>query len=89
MRMTQDGPVLGTWGAAFRVSGLVVSPRRTGSYLGYDRGTVHGPWLVERTVRWLHRHARYVPWEDVETCGDHRVRVRVRRSELSEVPPLP
>lgn len=89
LRMTQDGPVLGTWGAAFRVTGLVVSPNHTGSFLGYERGTVHGPWLVEKVVRWLHRHAVYVPWEDVESYDARTVRVARRRRELPPVPPLP
>ena len=89
LRLVQDGPILGTWGAAFRVGGLVVSPNHSGSFLGYDRGTVHGPWLVERVVKWLHRHAAYVPWDDVESCADRTVRVRRRRAELPAVPPLP
>lgn len=70
VRLVQDGPVLGTWGAAFRVSGLVVTPRRAGGYLGYERGSLRGPWLVRRAVRWLHRDAVFVPWERVREVGD-------------------
>lgn len=88
VRLVQDGPLLGR-AAAFRVSGLVVSPRHTGSFLGYDRGTVRGPWLVERIVTRLHRHARFVPWEDVTSYGDRRVVVGRPRAELPDVPPLP
>ena len=75
VRLVQDGPLLGTWGAALRVAGLVVSPRRSGSYLGYDRGGVRGPWLVAHVVRWLHRHAVYVGWEDVAACESGTVRL--------------
>jgi sporulation protein YlmC with PRC-barrel domain len=89
LRLVQDGPVLGTWGAALRVHGLVVSPNHSGSYLGYDRGTVHGPWLVERIVRWLHRNACWVEWSDVESYGDGVVLVRRPRAALPPVPPLP
>ena len=89
VRLVQDGPILGTWGAAFRVEGIVVSPRNTGSYLGYDRGTVRGPWLVKAIVTWLHRHAVYVPWEDVTSCADHRVEVGRRKADLGPVPDLP
>ena len=88
VRMTQDGPVLGTWGAAFRVTGLVVSPRHTGSYLGYDRRTVRGPWLVAKAVRWLHRDAVLVPWDDVVSCDGGRVVLASRRSDLPRVPTL-
>jgi sporulation protein YlmC with PRC-barrel domain len=88
IRVVQDGPVLGTWGAAFRVTGLVVSPNHTGSFLGYERGSVRGPWLVATIVKWLHRDAVLVPWEDVESWADRCVRVRRRRAELPPVPPL-
>jgi hypothetical protein len=89
IRLVQDGPLLGAWGAALRIDGLVVSPPRSGSYLGYDRGTVRGPWLVSAIVRWLHRDARYVPWEDVESWEPGDVSLRKPLSELGPVPPLP
>lgn len=85
IRMAQDGPVLGTWGAAFRVTGLVVSPRNAGSFLGYERSSVSGPWLVETVVRWLHRNARFVPWEDVAGIEDGVVRVRRPLRDLERV----
>ena len=89
VRLVQDGPILGTWGAAFRVDGLVVSPNNSGSYLGYDRGTVNGPWLVKAIVQFLHRHAVYVPWDDVTSCGDRRIEVGRRKADLGPVPDLP
>lgn len=89
VRVVQDGPPLGPWAAALRVDGLLVSPNNTGTYLGYDRGTVRGPWLVRRIVTWLHRHARYARWEDVESWGDATVRLRRTVAELPPVPPLP
>lgn len=48
-----------------RVVGLVVGHGRPGSYLGYDRRPNMGPWLVNRVVRWLHRHSAYVDLDDV------------------------
>lgn len=88
VRLVQDGPLLGTWGAALRVDGLVVSPNHSGSYLGYDRGTVKGPWLVKTVVRWLHRKAVYVPWDDVASRGDRRIDVSRALADLGPVPPL-
>jgi sporulation protein YlmC with PRC-barrel domain len=88
LRMVQDGPILGTWGAAFRLTGLVVSHRGAGSFLGYERGSVRGPWLVATIVKWLHRDAVLVPWDDVESWADRCVRVRRRKAELPPVPPL-
>jgi sporulation protein YlmC with PRC-barrel domain len=45
--------------------GLMVGRGRPGGYLGYDRGDKQGPWLLNRLVRWLHRHSGYVPMSDV------------------------
>ncbi|HEU0130924.1 MAG TPA: PRC-barrel domain-containing protein [Mycobacteriales bacterium] len=89
VRLVQDGPLLGAWGAALRVDGLVVSPPRTGGYLGYERGTVRGPWAVSALVRWLHRHARYAAWSDVETWEPGAVTLRCPAAALRPVPPLP
>lgn len=45
--------------------GILVGRGRPGSYLGYDRDDKQGPWLLNRLVRWLHRHSGYVPMSDV------------------------
>ncbi|MFL6180019.1 MAG: PRC-barrel domain-containing protein [Actinomycetes bacterium] len=47
------------------VAGLVVGNRYTGAMLGYDRQPGQGPWLVRKTVRWLHRDSGYLPWSAV------------------------
>src|SRR4051812_37423509 len=88
LRMVQDGPILGTWGAAFRLTGLVVSHRGAGSVLGYERGSVRGRWVVGTMVKWLHRDAVRVRGEDVGSWEDRCVRVRRRKAELPPVPPL-
>jgi hypothetical protein len=64
LRCVQDGPLRGAM-AAPRVRSVVVSRRRTGSMLGYDRRGQQGPWLVRLIVRWLHRDLLIVPWESV------------------------
>jgi hypothetical protein len=76
VRVVQDGPVLGTWGAAFRVAGLVVTKARAGNFLGYERDQMRGPWLVAALVRWLHRDDVFVHWPDVVAVEEHAVRVR-------------
>ena len=47
-------------GATMRLEaqGLVIGRGRPGSYLGYDRDGKQGPWLLNRLVRWIHRHLR-------------------------------
>jgi hypothetical protein len=49
-------------GGRLLVVGLLVGRGGPGSMLGYDRRGDQGPWLVNRVVRWLHRHAGYVGW---------------------------
>jgi len=53
-------------GERIRVIGLVLGHGRPGSYLGYDRRPDMGPWLVNRLVRWLHRHSAYVDIDDLD-----------------------
>jgi sporulation protein YlmC with PRC-barrel domain len=47
------------------VVGLLVGRGGPGSTLGYDRRADQGPWVVNRAVRWLHRHSGYIDWADV------------------------
>jgi hypothetical protein len=69
LRCVQDGPLRGAM-AAPRVHEVIISRRRTGSMLGYDRREQQGPWLVRRIVRWLHRDLLILPWESVRVEGD-------------------
>jgi hypothetical protein len=71
-------------GKRLRVVGLVVGRGRPGSYLGYDRRPDMGPWLVNRVVRWLHRHSAYAAINDVELDWDAGV-IRVERDRLREL----
>jgi sporulation protein YlmC with PRC-barrel domain len=88
VRLVQDGPILGTWGAAFRVEGLIVGSQPFGNYIGYERGTLRGPWLVATIVKWLHRKSVYVTWDDVESVEDRVVRLRRSKADLPPVPSL-
>jgi len=64
LRCVQDGPLRGSM-AAPSVHELIVSQRRVGSMLGYDRRDQQGPWLIRLIVRRLHRRLLVVPWEAV------------------------
>jgi hypothetical protein len=64
LRCVQDGPLRGSMQAP-RIAALIISARHTGSLLGYDRRSQQGPWLIRIIIRFLHRHALLVPWEDV------------------------
>jgi len=74
LRCVQDGPLRGAM-AAPRVRDVIVSRRRTGSMLGYDRRDQQGPWLIRLLVRWLHRDLLIVPWEATQLTDGGRALV--------------
>jgi PRC-barrel domain len=64
LRCVQDGPLRGVT-CAPRVDSLIVSRRRVGSLLGYQRHEQQGPWAIRAIVRAVHRHVIVVPWASV------------------------
>jgi hypothetical protein len=61
--LIQDGPLLpGTASAAFRLHGLAVGRHMLGVRLGYQQGTVEGPWLLKRMFG---RSPQIVPWDAI------------------------
>jgi len=72
VRMVQDGPVQGTFGAALRVQGLVVGRPALGARLGLDRADVKGPWIVKAFFHAI-RTDLYVDWERIRSLGQDRV----------------
>jgi hypothetical protein len=87
VRLVQDGPVLGLYGAALRVSGLILVEHRHVRLLGYERD--NGPWLVKRAVRAMTGRVRFVPWDDVRTVTEHGVQLHSLATELRELHELP
>ncbi|MDQ6875508.1 MAG: hypothetical protein M3042_10670 [Actinomycetota bacterium] len=71
------------------LAGLVVSPRRLGSTVGYDRQDDQRPKLLAWLVRRLHRHDRYIDWELVREHSGGVVRVEAAVADLPAVPLLP
>lgn len=62
--------------AQARLVGLLVSPSRRGSFLGYERQEDDRPWVLARLLRWWHRGGFLVHWEDVARLDDQRVVLR-------------
>lgn len=65
------------------VRGVIVG-RTPVRLFGYQRHDQRGPAPVVALIRWLHRHTRYVAWEDVDLSGPE---VRIRRP-FAELTPL-
>jgi hypothetical protein len=82
VRLVQDGPMQGTFGAALRLDGLVVGSSSLSSRLGYDRLGVSGPWLVAAIARRTDRSTRYVPWSEVVRLHERVIRLGCDRDEL-------
>ena len=87
VRLVQDGPLLGGFGAALRIEGLVIGHRSAiGIRLGFHRANTKGPLLLKRLFGLLERRGHYVHWEDVESVDGDVVRIRRRREELDAPP---
>ena len=82
VRLVQDGPVLGGFGAALRVEGLVIGSGGLAVRLGYHRHGVQGPALLRKLFVALERRARFASWDDVSGWEDGTVRLRCPVSNL-------
>lgn len=80
LRVEQEGPVLGTWGAAFRASSLIVVPHKWLSQLGWDVDHTHGPWLLKAIAGRFNQGAFSVPWRAVARCDGPVVELNISRS---------
>ena len=73
VRLVQDGPLVGGFGAALRLDGLIVGRRAVGARLGYERGKMKGPLPVRLVAGWLHHDGRYVEWGRVRAIEPNRI----------------
>jgi sporulation protein YlmC with PRC-barrel domain len=85
IHIIQDGPLRASGQVAFRVHGLVAGPFALGTRLGYtsrqgvtSTSETRGPFPLRALFRWLHRHALYIPWEDIEAITDTHITTRRR-----------
>jgi hypothetical protein len=73
VRLVQDGPVVGGFGAALRLDGLLVGRRAVGARLGYARRNMKGPLPVKLVTGWLSHDGRYVEWGRIRTIEPDRI----------------
>ncbi len=88
VRLVQEGPVVGSSDATFRVAGLVVGGTAFGARLGFGRTNVQGPWLLKRLFERLHADARFVPWASVRAVTPGAIHVGVSAADLRRPEPL-
>jgi sporulation protein YlmC with PRC-barrel domain len=82
VRLVQDGPVVGGFGAALRLDGLIVGRRAIGARLGYERRKMRGPLPVKLVAGWLHHDGRLVPWDRVEAVTEDRIHITGSADDL-------
>lgn len=87
VRLAQDGPVLGEFGAAFRVHGLVVGRSMIGAHMGFERRNVRGPWMLERLFALIQGTPRYVQWGEIASIEQGTVRIALRFDDLPVAEP--
>ena len=73
VQLVQDGPPLGTWGAAFRLEGLVVGPGSIGTRLGMARPEVKGPWILKLLFARRRSSRILIPWDRVRDISDKHI----------------
>ena len=82
VRLVQDGPLMGGFGAGLRLDGLIVGRRAVGARLGYERREMHGPLLVKLLAGWLHHDGRFVAWDRVRAIEPDRIHISGSAADL-------
>src|SRR6266516_5980731 len=73
VRLIQDGPPLGTWGAALRLEALVVGRGSIGTRLGITRPKMKGPWVLKLLFSRQRASRMLIPWDRVREVGEDRI----------------
>jgi sporulation protein YlmC with PRC-barrel domain len=73
LRLVQDGPMIGTFGAALRIDASLVGPTAIGVRLGFGRSGVRGPWPMKALFERIHDRLRVVDWTLVRAIEDGRI----------------
>lgn len=76
VRLVQDGPILGSFGAALRLDGFLAGPGAVGVRFGYTNGHVDAPALLAKVFRARGRDLRFASWSDVVGVSDGVVYMR-------------
>jgi hypothetical protein len=84
VRLVQDGPLMGGFGAGLRLGGLIVGRRAVGARLGYERREMHGPLLVKLLAGWLRHDGRFVAWDQISSIEPERILISGFVEDLPE-----
>lgn len=84
VRLIQDGPPLGTWGAALRIEGLVVGRGSIGTRLGITRPRMRGLWILKLLFARQRASRVVVPWSTVREVYEQRITAECTVDECRE-----
>ena len=82
VRLVQDGPPIGPFGAGLRLRALLIGPTAIGARLGFERNDVRGPWPLRVAFAALHGASEVPTWEQIASIEEGRIRLRVRVDQL-------
>lgn len=85
VRFVLDGTATGPL-AQPRLHGILVSPRKHASFLGYERTDMRAPWLLADFLRWRTRGTFLIREQDIAVIG---ATVRLRPDATRWSPALP
>jgi hypothetical protein len=83
VRLVQNGPPIGPFGAALRVEALLIGATAIGARLGFGRNDVRGPWPVRVAFDALHRGIQVPTWEQIASIEEGKIRLRVPSGQLA------
>ncbi|HET9672229.1 MAG TPA: hypothetical protein VFQ40_05205 [Actinomycetota bacterium] len=86
VRLVQDGPPIGPFGAALRVSGILFGAQAIGVRLGFARRDIRGPWPLGSLFSAMHGRMWIAPWEQMAALEERRLRLHVSEGELRRSP---
>ncbi len=82
VRLVQDGPPIGPFGASLRLRSLLVGSTAIGARLGFERNEVRGPLPLRVAFDTLHGRILIPTWEQIASIEEGRIRLRVAADHL-------
>jgi hypothetical protein len=84
VRLVQEGPPIGPFGASLRLQALLLGATAVGARLGFERNDVRGPWPLRAAFSALHGRMRVATWEQIASIEEDRIRLRVSAARAEE-----
>jgi sporulation protein YlmC with PRC-barrel domain len=76
VRLVQDGPVIGSFGASYLVHSLMAGTPSIGVRFGLHREELKGPWPLKALFERMHAGILTVPWNAIWSIEEEVVRIR-------------